>query len=167
MFYDFIIKYTDIFCWKKKQEKLLQSYHILSTKNIGIFQIVNIWNYNKMLTNDVVVLNNWALILVSSVCSSFSVDFCGILCVWWFELVQITDVSSYTARESPLCPGCQLYRWKRMVSAWNTSQGKWIHFQGKQLYLCHYWLSFQKRSTLKGKNLLQREQILFLIKNWS
>ena len=36
----------------------------------------------------------------------------------------------------------------------------WIYSQGKQLRHFHFCLPSQKRSTLEGKNLLQKEQIL-------
>ena len=55
MSYDFITKYTDIFCWKK-WEKLLhcKSFsHFFNKKYWHIWDI-NVWNFNETLTNDVV-----------------------------------------------------------------------------------------------------------------
>ena len=55
MLYDFITKYTDIFCWKK-WEKLLHCKSFSHFSNKKYWQISNIhmWNLNEILTNDVV-----------------------------------------------------------------------------------------------------------------
>ena len=58
MFYDFITKYTGIFCWKQ-WEKILdcKSFsHFVNKKYWHIWDI-NIWNFNILLINDALVLN--------------------------------------------------------------------------------------------------------------
>ena len=56
MFYNFITKYTEIFVEKMREAKL---YTFFSIKILRIWDI-NVWNFNNTLTNDVVILNNWA-----------------------------------------------------------------------------------------------------------
>ena len=47
MFYNYISKYTEIFCCTAKAS------HIFSTKNIGIFEILTFEIFKETLTNDV------------------------------------------------------------------------------------------------------------------
>ena len=49
MFYDFLTKYTDIFCWKNERSFP----HFFNKKYLHIWDI-NVWNFNVSLTNDVV-----------------------------------------------------------------------------------------------------------------
>ena len=54
MFYNFITKYTDIFCWKNERSFCPASFsHFFNRKYWHIWDI-NVWNFNDMLTNDVV-----------------------------------------------------------------------------------------------------------------
>ena len=49
MHWNFLLKNERSFCTAKAS-------HIFSTKNIGVFWDINIWNFNVSLTNDVVSL---------------------------------------------------------------------------------------------------------------
>ena len=64
-FYNFITKYTDIFCWKKL-EKLLQckSFSHFFNKKYWHISDINFWNFNEksQLTTSL-ILNNRAQVL--------------------------------------------------------------------------------------------------------
>ena len=49
MFYNFISKYTDVFVGKMRE-----AFHIFFNRNIGVFVINNICNFNETLINNVV-----------------------------------------------------------------------------------------------------------------
>ena len=54
MFYDFITKYTDIFCCKNGESFCIaKTSDIFQQKYLHIWDI-NVWNYNISLTNNVV-----------------------------------------------------------------------------------------------------------------
>ena len=73
--YDFIIKYTDIFCWKNERSFCtVKASHIFSKKNLGVD--INVWNFNETLTNDIVSFEQpgpemqlpWLLCKIRNVC---------------------------------------------------------------------------------------------------
>ena len=55
MFYNFITKYTDIFCWKIREAFALQKLLTFFQQKILAYILdINVWNFNETLTNDVV-----------------------------------------------------------------------------------------------------------------
>ena len=53
MFYDFITKYTDIFCWKNAKNFAVQKLLTFFQQKYWCIWDINIWNYNDTLSNDV------------------------------------------------------------------------------------------------------------------
>ena len=60
MFYDFITKYIDIFCWKMREAFKMQKFLTFSQLKILAYlnSAINVWNFNETLTNDVVSLEH-------------------------------------------------------------------------------------------------------------
>ena len=54
MFCDFITKYTGIFCWKNERIFALQKLLTFFQQIYWHIRDINVWNFNKTLTNDVV-----------------------------------------------------------------------------------------------------------------
>ena len=52
MFYDFITKYTQIFCWKNKRS--FCTFSNFFDKKYWHICYINVWNFNETLTNNVV-----------------------------------------------------------------------------------------------------------------
>ena len=62
MFYDFITKYSDIFCRKNERNFCnAKASHIFSTKTIGVFEILKFEILTKRYLTTSLVLNNRAL----------------------------------------------------------------------------------------------------------
>ena len=79
--------------------------------------------------------------------------------------LQSTRLSMFVIFEELSCTAlCNSELSRETVSLYTLFHGfcldVWIYFQGKQLRHFHFCLPSQKRSTLEGKNLLQKEQIL-------
>ena len=80
MFYDFITKYTDIFCCKNERSFCnAKASHIFSTKFIGIFEILTfeILMSRKLTTS--LVLNNWDLVCLKFIFTFHKTLFTGYL----------------------------------------------------------------------------------------
>ena len=55
MFYNFITKYTEFFCWKKERSfRSAKASHIFFNQKYRHIWDINVWNFNILLTNDVV-----------------------------------------------------------------------------------------------------------------
>ena len=55
MFFDFITKYTDIFCWKNEKSFCnAKAFHIFFQQKFLWISDINVSNFNKTLTDDVV-----------------------------------------------------------------------------------------------------------------
>ena len=91
-------------------------------KNIRVYAIFNDQSFNDTLTNDILVLNNWALIMVKSTGeirpykaqSQKSLQTCA--------PKEDSDQSAHTRP-------CQFYKLKKFIYR-NHLEGKLIHFQG-------------------------------------